>query len=151
MLTQSRKRAAQAVRPVRGSAHVPDDLAQSFVELQKTLWHITARMRKVEWRAWRVVRQTCLLLVLLPLQPVCAAGPGASETKPPPIDFAPALNYSIGDPCSLAPGDFDGDGRVDLAAPTVNQSGAITLLFGRGNGGLKSVSIANGQNVSTHS
>jgi hypothetical protein len=48
--------------------------------------------------------------------------------------FAPAVNYGTGsNPWSVAVGDFNGDGKLDLAV--VNQaSSTLSVLLGRGDG-----------------
>ena len=47
--------------------------------------------------------------------------------------FAAANNFAVGDPRSVAVGDFNGDGKVDLAIP--NQvANNVAILLGTGNG-----------------
>lgn len=55
--------------------------------------------------------------------------------------FGVGVNYSVGSyptdfgPVGVATGDFNGDGRVDLAAAILgNPSGAVVVLLGNGNG-----------------
>jgi len=52
--------------------------------------------------------------------------------------FQSAVNYSTGtNPSSVTTGDFNGDGKLDLA--TANHgSGNVSILLGNGNGTFKS-------------
>src|SRR4029077_8971049 len=51
----------------------------------------------------------------------------------PPVSFQAAVNYGAGgDPISLAVGDFNGDGKPDLAV--TDQGGGVTILLGNGDG-----------------
>lgn len=50
------------------------------------------------------------------------------------VDFAPAISASVGsEPQALVTGDFDGDGRLDLAV-TDSKTDAVLVLKGRGDG-----------------
>src|SRR5262245_54341988 len=57
----------------------------------------------------------------------------------PSVNFAPAVNYGVGDnPASVAVGDFNGDGKPDLA--TANRySNNVSVLLGKGGGAFESV------------
>jgi hypothetical protein len=77
---------------------------------------------------------------------VTALGPGGSTTKTftltvatpatcNPLNFGTATNFAVGiSPRSVAVGDFNGDGKQDLAAPDAN-SGNVWILLGNGAGG----------------
>ena len=53
---------------------------------------------------------------------------------PPPVSFLPAVNYSVGShPYTVVVGDFNGDGKPDLAV--ANQgSNNVSVLLGKGDG-----------------
>jgi hypothetical protein len=54
---------------------------------------------------------------------------------PTDVTFGPAINWNAGDdPYSVAVGDFDGDGRPDLAVANVD-SDNVSVLRGNGSGG----------------
>jgi hypothetical protein len=51
-----------------------------------------------------------------------------------PLDFAPAVAYGVGTgPCSAVFGDFNGDGKLDLAVAN-SSSNNVSILLGSGNG-----------------
>src|ERR1039458_6237386 len=53
--------------------------------------------------------------------------------SPPPVSFLPAVNYSAGSgPISMAMGDFNGDGKPDLAV--ANQHSNVSVLLGNDDG-----------------
>src|SRR5215469_6335377 len=53
---------------------------------------------------------------------------------PPQASFAAAVNYAVGTtPYSVAVGDFNGDGRADLAVANEG-SGTVSVLLGNGDG-----------------
>ena len=63
--------------------------------------------------------------------------------------FNPAVNYPAGSfPLYMAAGDFNGDGKVDLAVATDLNSSDISILLGNGDGTFQApVSYATGENV----
>jgi hypothetical protein len=62
--------------------------------------------------------------------------------------FLPAKNYAAGPyPVSVAVGDFNGDGTLDLAVANSTENGAVSVLLGNGDGSFKPpVSYAAGVN-----
>ena|SRR5437763_7161617 len=49
--------------------------------------------------------------------------------SPPPVSFAAVVNYAVGtNPQSVALGDFNGDGRPDLATANLNSNDVSVLL-----------------------
>lgn len=52
--------------------------------------------------------------------------------------FLPAVNYAVGsegsDPVSVAVGDFNGDGKPDLAVANAKEGGSVSVLLNDGNG-----------------
>lgn len=56
------------------------------------------------------------------------------------IGFKPAVNYAVGTkPVAVAAGDFDGDGKIDLAVvnsgdASVGDDGGVSILLGNGDG-----------------
>ena len=53
---------------------------------------------------------------------------------PPPVSFGPAVNYTVGTlPDSVAVGDFNGDGKLDLAVAN-GASDTASILLGDGTG-----------------
>ena len=55
-------------------------------------------------------------------------------STPPPVSFAPAVNYTVGSlPDSVAVGDFNGDGKLDLAVAN-GASDTASILLGDGTG-----------------
>ena len=56
------------------------------------------------------------------------------------LSFAPAVNYAVGtNPQSVVTADFNGDGKIDLAAAN-NASGNVSVRLGNGAGGFGAVS-----------
>ena len=57
-----------------------------------------------------------------------------AQSVPPPAQFRPAANYGVGtSPTGLVAGDFNGDGKRDIA--TVNSgSNTLSILLGNGDG-----------------
>jgi hypothetical protein len=54
--------------------------------------------------------------------------------SPPPVSFLPAVNYGAGSgPISMAIGDFNGDGKPDLAVAN-RDSNDVSVLLGNGDG-----------------
>jgi len=56
------------------------------------------------------------------------------------IGFKPAVNYAVGkNPVAVVAGDFDGDGKIDLAVvnsgdASVGDDGGVSILLGNGDG-----------------
>ena len=56
------------------------------------------------------------------------------------LSFKPAVNYTVGaNPIAIATGDFNGDGKMDLAVvasgdPATGQGGGVSILLGNGDG-----------------
>src|SRR4029079_10499862 len=51
--------------------------------------------------------------------------------------FAPAVNFAVASvPLKLVTGDFNDDGRADLAVATSTRGGSVSVLFGRGKGAI---------------
>src|SRR5215472_1573514 len=79
-------------------------------------------------------RKPNLLSTVLLLWALCPAAIAAT------IGFKPAISYPVGTaPLVVAAGDFNGDGKLDLAVansgdPTVGDDGGISILFGNGDG-----------------
>src|SRR5262245_28697447 len=65
----------------------------------------------------------------------CRPGLEALEDRSlPTVSFLPAANYWVGiDPHSVAVGDFNGDGKQDLAAAN-SGSANVSVLLGSGSG-----------------
>src|SRR5262245_18253956 len=67
------------------------------------------------------------LILYGPPRVVRAAGGGTAS-------FAPATTFRVGlSPLSVAVGDFNGDGKLDLAVAN-ETSGSVSILLGTGNG-----------------
>jgi len=69
------------------------------------------------------------------------------------IGFKPAVNYPVGkNPVAVAAGDFDGDGKIDLAVvnsgdASVADDGGVSILLGNGDGTFRAaVNIPAGKN-----
>jgi VCBS repeat protein/FG-GAP repeat protein len=69
------------------------------------------------------------------------------------ISFKPAVSYPVGTaPLAVAAGDFNGDGKLDLAVadsgnPSVGDEGGISILLGKGDGTLQAArSLSAGKN-----
>src|SRR5215831_1915448 len=74
----------------------------------------------------RVVFRMCLAGSLLTF----AAGVGFTQT----VSFSPATNFAVGNsPVSVAVGDFNGDGKKDLAVANENTNN-VSILLGTGTG-----------------
>ena len=71
-----------------------------------------------------------VLAILFSLRPAAHGAAG----------FQPAQSYPVGtNPRAVAVGDFDGDGKMDLAVvnfgdPNVNDNGSVSILLGNGDG-----------------
>ncbi|MFA6001902.1 MAG: VCBS repeat-containing protein, partial [Thermoleophilia bacterium] len=64
--------------------------------------------------------------------------PGGSAEAAATVTFAPAVNYGVGQsPSSVTTGDFNGDGKTDLAVAN-QSSNDVSVLIGNGNGGFDS-------------
>ena len=78
---------------------------------------------------WLCVASSLALLTLM------AAG---SVSAQPGVSFLPRVDYAVGmNPRSVAVGDFNGDGIVDLAVANLNQflpSNNVSVLLGNGDG-----------------
>jgi hypothetical protein len=58
----------------------------------------------------------------------------ALSQTPPPVSFQAMVNYPVGpSPSSVAVGDFNGDGILDLAVANAG-SGNVSVLLGNGDG-----------------
>ena len=58
----------------------------------------------------------------------------AFAQSPPPASFAAAVNYPVGtEPRTVAVGDFNGDGKLDLAVANEG-SNNVSVLLGKGDG-----------------
>src|ERR1017187_1123243 len=65
---------------------------------------------------------------------ICALGMCATLRSAPRISFNAPLTYLTGGPVtSVALGDFNGDGKPDLAV-TTNDTNTVSILFGNGDG-----------------
>jgi hypothetical protein len=63
--------------------------------------------------------------------------------RPCEASFMPAVGYSVaGNPSSIATGDFNGDGHLDLAV--ANWAGGVSLLLGNGDGTFRPMQIIGG-------
>ncbi|MFL6211225.1 MAG: carboxypeptidase regulatory-like domain-containing protein [Pyrinomonadaceae bacterium] len=75
-------------------------------------------------------------LILLCLASWLAVSPAAGANSTP--TFAPATNFNVGaQPSSVASGDFNRDGKLDLAAANAG-SANVSILLGDGTGGFSS-------------
>ena len=90
----------------------------------------------------------CLAIILL-LLATSAGTTGAT------IAFKPLVSYPVGtNPVAVAIGDFNGDGKPDLAVvnhgdPTAN-NGSVSILFGNGDGTFqKATNVAIGKNCTS--
>ena len=101
----------------------PTDLIQRLLPRPRAL---------AAWRAHAAWRAVVLSLACLPLLLVVGAAPAAA------FSFAPAAHFAVGrGPAAVAVGDFNGDGRPDVA--TANAKGdAVSVLLGNGRGGFSS-------------
>ena len=78
------------------------------------------------------LRRKWLPITIVALTLFLAVTPRASWAACP--DFAAAVNYAVGGiPNSVAIGDFNGDGKADLAAANVI-SNDVSILLGSGSG-----------------
>lgn len=81
-------------------------------------------------------RQGLLTSALLCLTFVAASHPGYGAA----VGFKPAVNYPVGTaPVAVASGDFNGDGKMDLAVansgnPAISDDGNVSILLGNGDG-----------------
>src|SRR2546428_10053102 len=74
--------------------------------------------------------ETLLGLVLILLEPVPAVAEGCTNTG-----FAPINSFAVGrGPFAVTVGDFNADGKPDLAAANAG-SNSVTILLGDGRGG----------------
>ncbi len=73
-----------------------------------------------------------LIIILTLLLGLLFPAPGAAA--PPPVAFASAVNYAVGtNPYAVTSGDFNGDGKLDLAAAN-SVDGTVSVLLGNGDG-----------------
>jgi hypothetical protein len=85
-------------------------------------------------------RWSCLSGLLLA---VLLASADCSRKRPCEPSFMPPVAYSVaGNPSSIATGDFNGDGHLDLAV--ANWAGGVSLLLGNGDGTFRPMQIIAG-------
>jgi hypothetical protein len=81
---------------------------------------MSAVRKRIEWKIWIFV----LFLML--------ASMGMASSAQADLSFETAVNIAVGNyPCSVTLGDFNGDGKLDLA---VANSSIVSILLGNGDG-----------------
>src|SRR5437660_602028 len=78
----------------------------------------------------KLIKRAVLFVPLVGTLLAFAAGVGFTQT----VSFAPATNFAVGSsPASVAVGDFNGDGKQDLAVENKG-SNNVSILLGTGTG-----------------
>jgi Calx-beta domain/FG-GAP-like repeat/Domain of unknown function (DUF4214)/FG-GAP repeat len=73
--------------------------------------------------------------------PNATVGSAASSCSIP--NFSGPVNISLADPKAMASGDFNHDGKLDLAVANTGAGGVLTILLGNGGGAFSQTSINN--------
>ena len=90
-----------------------------------------AKKRRI--RSFPVVIAVCMLLSLPPSAQQSGELSLLSGDPPNPHGFFPGEQFHVGAaPESIAVGDLDGDGALDIV--TANANGSVSVLLGSGNG-----------------